>query len=431
MPKIDSAYAYYIMTYGNKEVSRYDSHKKSELRSIYNRIVKTNKESPLYKLKEPEEAKRYAIDIKENAKAIQNVVASLSDQEDGIENAFQKKVAVSSEDSIVSAKYIGAGNESNDTEQFDIEVLNLAGPQINTGRYLDSSAFSFIPGAYSFDLDTTTGAYELQYNVNTGDSNRTVQEKLAKLINNSNLGISAEILDGPSNTSALQITSKQTGLSENEAYLFNINPGANSQSMEAMSLLGINNITSPASNSTFLLNGAEHNSFSNTFTINSAFELSLKDISAGQPIHIGFKTSVDAVADNIGSLIDAFNAIIQVSENYLTSDENNTKLYRDVSSISHSNQKSLESIGLMVNDNGSIYINKEILAEAITPESANRTFAILNHFKDSIGNKANDACINPMNYVNKVIVAYKNPNKNFATPYITSLYAGMMLDDYV
>ena len=43
MARIDSAYAYYVMTYGNKEVSRYDSHKKSDLRKVYNNIVKTNK----------------------------------------------------------------------------------------------------------------------------------------------------------------------------------------------------------------------------------------------------------------------------------------------------------------------------------------------------------------------------------------------------
>ena len=39
--------------------------------------------------------------------------------------------------------------------------------------------------------------------------------------------------------------------------------------------------------------------------------------------------------------------------------------------------------------------------------------------------------MNPMNYVNTVVVAYKNPGHNFATPYITSIYSGMMLDNYV
>ena len=93
LSKIDSAYAYYLMTYGNKATSRYDSHKKSELRSIYNRMVKANTDSPLFKLNNPDDAKVYAIDIKESAKSIQNVVSSLSDAADNsIESAFLKKL---------------------------------------------------------------------------------------------------------------------------------------------------------------------------------------------------------------------------------------------------------------------------------------------------------------------------------------------------
>ena len=74
MARIANAYAYYLSTYGNNRPSRYDSHKRSDLRRIYNHMVKTNKESPLYKLSSEDEVTRYAIDIKENAKAMQNVL---------------------------------------------------------------------------------------------------------------------------------------------------------------------------------------------------------------------------------------------------------------------------------------------------------------------------------------------------------------------
>lgn len=57
MAKIDNAYAYYISTYAQKTVSRYDSHKKSELRKVYNKIVKINKDSPLYKIPNLTDAK--------------------------------------------------------------------------------------------------------------------------------------------------------------------------------------------------------------------------------------------------------------------------------------------------------------------------------------------------------------------------------------
>lgn len=72
-------------------MSRYDSHKKSDLRKVYNQILKSNKDSPLYKIPNIEDAKRHAIDIKESAKSIQNVVASLADRYGAFEDSFQKK----------------------------------------------------------------------------------------------------------------------------------------------------------------------------------------------------------------------------------------------------------------------------------------------------------------------------------------------------
>lgn len=46
MATIDNAYQYYLNTYGHTAVSRYDTHKKSELRSVYTRMLKVNKDSP-------------------------------------------------------------------------------------------------------------------------------------------------------------------------------------------------------------------------------------------------------------------------------------------------------------------------------------------------------------------------------------------------
>ncbi len=432
MARIDSVFDYYVMNYGHKEVTRYDAHKKSELRDIYNRIVKTNKDSPLYKLTNPYNAKRYAIDIKENAREIQKVVASLSDTADGIASAFQKKVAVSSDEDVVTAKYVGNDNGENPTEKFSIVIERLASPQINLGKYIKSDTLSIAPGSYSFDLNTNSSSYEFQYSVNDGETNRIIQNKLANLVNNANLGIRADILEDGHGSSALQLTSRQTGLSENEDFLFQIIPEAASGSVQAMDILGINTITSKAQNSAFRLNGTDHSSYSNTFTINNTFELTLKDISpVGETSTIGFKANVDAVADNIQTMVDAYNEIIQTAERYSSEHSQSNLLLRDMSNASRHYKSELESIGLMVADNGTVSINKEILADAITPERMKDSFDTLDNFKNVIGSKAEDAAINPMHYVNKVLVAYKNPGHNFATPYITSIYSGMLLDNYI
>lgn len=114
---MDNMYNYYLTTYGQSTVSRYDSHKKSELRSVYNNIVKTNKESPLYKIKDSGDVQKFAIDIKESARSLKNVIASLSTG-NSLTDAFEKKVAVSDYEDIVDADYIGNEGSDENTSSF-------------------------------------------------------------------------------------------------------------------------------------------------------------------------------------------------------------------------------------------------------------------------------------------------------------------------
>lgn len=43
---LNTVYNFYMTTYAPKTNSRYDTHKKSELRSVYNSIVDQNKDAP-------------------------------------------------------------------------------------------------------------------------------------------------------------------------------------------------------------------------------------------------------------------------------------------------------------------------------------------------------------------------------------------------
>jgi len=435
MARID-AYAYYLSTYGQNRPTRFDSHKKSDLRKIYNAIVKTNREAPLYKLSGKDEVAKYAIDIKENAKAIQTVVASLSDSYGDFSDSFRKKVALSSDEETVGVTYIGDGTESAALENFSIEVKQLASPQVNTGNFLRDDALMIIPGKYSFDLNINYATYEFQFSVNPGEKNLDVMRKLAGLINRSSLGLNATIKHGTTElgepASALNLTSRQNGRNNDEP-VFAIQPGPTTESIQFLEQIGIAKITKQAENARFLINGEELESLSNSFTIGNTFALSLNQVSPdGQSAEISFKTDVEAVADNVMSLVNAFNGILDIAENSsaeATGDTN--KLFNEMSSVSRSRRESLGDIGLEVADNGTITLNKEKLEAAIQPERADQTFARLAKFKNAIGAKADEVAINPMNYVNKVVVNYKNPGKTFTAPYFSSVYSGMMLDRYI
>ncbi len=427
MARIDAAYNYLLTTYGKTTGSRYDSHKKSELRSVYNNIIKTNKDSPLYKLSEDVDVTRFAIDIKGSAHRIQNVVSSLSDSGEDISSLFHKKVAVSSDPDTLSVTYVG--DEADETAPtFDMEILSLAKPQVNQGHFLNRRDHSFEEGTFTFDLDTTSNSYEFQFNVNPGDNNYDIQAKIARLVNQSDIGLTAEVLLNDHGESALQIASKQTGLAEGEDVLFKIQSGS---SWNELNTLGIGNITSPATSSSFILNGKAHSSLSNTFTINRAFEITLHDTTGdASPVHIGFKANTDAIGDSIDNLLQAYNGMVAVGHKYTTG-AHNSRLFNEVTSIGRSLREDLEATGIDLQENGMLTLNRDNFATAITGDEADKHYRTLNTFKNALSREAERTSINPMNYVDKVIVEYKNPGKTLAAPYAPSAYAGLLVDHFL
>ena len=102
---INNIYNYYLTTYAPKTDSKFDTHKKSELRGVYNSIVKMNKEAPLFIVDKSQETKEYAVGLKENARAFRNTIVSLGGADD--DEMLGKKVAFSSNESLASVKFIG------------------------------------------------------------------------------------------------------------------------------------------------------------------------------------------------------------------------------------------------------------------------------------------------------------------------------------
>lgn len=435
MAAIDTIYNYYLSTYGSNTSTRYDTHKKSELRSVYNNMVKVNKESPLYQIlgAESGDASKFAIDIKESSMQLSKVAASLSGENDSLEGAFKKKVASSSDPDMVSVTYVGAESEREGlNDSFTLEVKQLADCQINIGNFLEPTRRDIAPGQYSFDFENTSSAYEFQFGVSDEDTNYTVQQKLARLINTANVGAEASVETDEDGLTSLVIKSKETGLAPSEEYLFKITSSMDYASKNAMVTLGIDYVAKPAQNSSFLLNGTEHSSLSNTFTINQTFEVTLRGISPeDSPTRIGFQNDLDAIAENVSTLIDSFNNSIRTAESYNDAfHQHGGKLLHDITAVSFAYREDLESIGLMVGEDGTIEIDRSIFDSALSNDMENTTFERLNTFKNSVAARASQISINPMNYVNKVVVAYKNPGRVFNAPYATSMYAGLMFDRY-
>ena len=158
---ISSVYSYYLSQYGNKSNSKYDSHTRTQLKNTYSKVVKINSQTPVYKLDLSTAAQKYAIDLKEHARALENITEDLSDGADG--TMTFKKSAVSSNASAVNASYITDFGAASNDESFDINVKQLACSQLNTGNYLQPRSKHIKPGEYSFDLSINDVIYEFQF----------------------------------------------------------------------------------------------------------------------------------------------------------------------------------------------------------------------------------------------------------------------------
>ncbi len=434
MAAIDTIYNYYLSTYGHSNVNRYDTHKKSELRTIYNNIVKINKESPLYKIQESErgETQQFAIDVKESARHLAKTTASLSSPGSPSYNAFKKKVAASSDEDIVSVSYVDSIDEATDlNKSFELEVQKIATPQVNLGQYVPRDTRSVEPARYTFEYDNNETSYEFQYTVFEDDTNEDVLKKVERLINTAYVGVNASIATNDNQEIALQITSNDTGLGENQLFRFQIQPESDRPSLTAMKVYGFDRNYSEASNSSFLLNGTQRSSQSNNFTIGKIFEVELKGVNPeGSPSTIGFKNDIDAITENIQQLTDAFNRVVNIAHKYDDAKKGTGKLSHEMNSILTHYGNNLESMGIMPTDSGTLRIDKALLSDTITASDSELNFQVLGEFKNSLVAKANKMSLNPIDYVHKTVVAYKNPGRNFNAPYASSMYAGMMLDQH-
>ena len=442
---ISSVYSYYLAQYGHKTNSKYDTHTKAQLKNTYGRVLKSNSQTPTYKTDMSEAAQKYAIDLKENARELSNIANELSGS-DGHGMVF-KKSAVSSNPQSVTAEYIG-DSTSPDSSSFEIDVKQLATSQINTGNFLQPNNRAVESGDYSFDLNINNLTYEFQFTVDEEESNSDIQNKLARLINRSNIGLAANVNEDSLGNTALSIVSDMTGISGIKPTIFNISPNNDIQTNNPdfvqgfdeptmknntnfINAFGLDRVSQYPSNAIFSINGEERSSASNDITINKAFAINFNSTTE-EPVTISLREDTDSITESIGELVSGYNRLFSIAADKENDKfEGNAKLKKEFSRIMKAYKPQLERNGLTVSDKGSLEVNKVVIQKAASDGTLSDVFNALDSFKKSIQRKADDISINPMNYVNNKIVAYKNPHKPVNDPYNLSAYSGMMFNGYI
>lgn len=450
---MNTVYNQFSTTYMQKKaVGRYDTHKRGELRTLCSSMAKVNRDAPLYLIDTSAEAKKYVISLKEDARDLRNtIISTLGDVE---ESAFSNKIAYSSNENVVRAEYIGSqnqptlpskGNSSADGSvistngeipSYEIEVTALASPQVNLGAYVPSEECGLEPGEYSFDINVNDMGYEFQFNINESDTNLDIQNRLARLINNSKIGLNATIDENGEGQSALRIESTKVGIDYGQSpRIFSISDDDTSKHSGAVSYFGLNYVAREASNAHFIVNGMEASASSNHFILQNDYEITLNGISEneGQTTTIGVKPDTEALQENISNLIGGYNSFIQSVSEYKNTQSRSSHLITEMNRITSFYQQEMEKLGIKTTTEGTLEINSDQLKQSVVTADEPETLSslkALKSFSQSMLRKSSQISLNPVSYMNKTVVAYKNPSNNFLSPYVTSAYSGMFFNNY-
>ncbi|MBD5550137.1 MAG: flagellar capping protein [Lachnospiraceae bacterium] len=428
----DNIYNYYLTAYTPKNAGKYDAHKRSELRGIYNSIIKLNKESPLYLLSNRREAGQFAMGLKENARELNMEIASLGGNLNSQE-LLERKAAYSSNEDLVTAKFIGDSSNSDFIKPINIEVQSLASNQVNLGNFLeDDSLVALPPDTYSFDIGINDMNYEFQFSIHEGETNRNILNRLARLIDGAGIGLGAEVIEGEENTSSLRIESDATGLKSGRNRIFSVSDDNTSKASGIVSYLGLDYVAREGSNARFTINGKTSEAHSNKFTLDKSYEVELHGISSEESgsAEIGLRVDYEALADNVTLLAGSYNSFLSAMDQFKTAQNSSAKLKGEMAGIASLYKENLLDIGLNVQDDGRIDVDRDALSGAIHSGDAENRFQVVKNFTQQIFRKTNQISLNPMKYVDKTVVAYKNPGHNFPAPYVSSNYTGMLFNYY-
>lgn len=431
-------YDNYLTTYynRNRRSSRYDTHDSKELKYLYSTIQRKNRFAPIY-LEEPSSNEiTYAVNLKEQAKALHETIDSLSGDDE--EQLFSTKTAYSSQPDLVSVSYDEpdenqVSSYDNVPSHFVMSIESFATPQTNTSGYLPANqTVKMPPGSYSFDLITSKLHYELQFELQEHDTNEQLQQRLRRLINNSDLSVHAEVLHKDGQT-ALQITSDALGAPLQGRQHFRITDENTSHSKGMVDYLELNHSVEKASNASYVIDGERFYSYNNSFKVYDAYELTLNtdkitklagNSSRLTDIEIGLYPDPQSLAYNLESFVKSYNNFVSKTQ---SQEEQFNRLGLDMHKLLALHKNAIEKYGIQVSSDNTLSFPDSYTVDN-PPYSDTKE---LQNFGSHLLRKLNSIALDPMEYLNRNICAYSNPStKGFVNPYMTSIYSGMLFNTY-
>lgn len=421
-----NVYNYLITDFYAKPNTKYSTHKNSELRTVLHDIASMTKSSPIYLVKLSDEKQAYALNVKESAIELNAAFRDLAEEEQ--DSIFNKKKAVSSQEDQLDVR-IQADDYNALPGPFQMQVKALAKTQVNVSKEFYDTSRSLDSGTYRFKVTINDASYDFQYNIKKDATHSDVIGGLSDFITKAKIGINATPISEEAGKIAMRLESDMTGTPDGRPVMSFEDLG-DGPMKGLISYYGLNRMVQAPANAKFILNGEERQSMTNTFKFARSLEITLKNVGE-EATEISYSPDRDEILKGVRNVKDSYNRMVESSWDYVKNQGAMPKLVREMRSVMHPFHSEMESCGLDFDEKGYMQMDDYLSEQAALDGSYEELLGKDSKLNMRMLAKTNNVKLDPMEYVDKILVSYPNTEKPpIGYSYTTSLYSGMLFNYY-
>lgn len=414
----------YLMPKTNSARKNTRVHDDKELVDHYSDIIKSSKSAPIYIVKLSDDTQEYVLGLKDMSIGLEDTIGRYYSNMDKSYN----RIVVDISDDSVGADIIS--DEGNLPEDMDINVNAMATPQLNVGYDYYPDGRGLPGGNYEFKAEVNGREFRFRYSMKDGTRNNMVLRSVARSINQAGIGVLASV--GKTDNGKINIrleSDADTGDGMKSFTFEDITSGDNENGI--VSYYGFDRVFQELSEADIDINGVNYRHPGNRLVINDSMQIDINRVTDGS-VHIGYKKDSSQVFDDINAILRQYNNIVDMADTY--SDHTGIRSIRlkmELNGIYEANEFSLNAAGIIRDEDGHLAIDKTSAESAFQSGIFEEVFGKDSEFLNRLSAQLGRIELDPMNYVNKLMVAYPDYSREgYAHPYMTSIYSGMLFNYY-
>ena len=344
-------------------------------------------------------------------------------------SVFNDRTAQSSDSDVLTGTAFDAfSQESGATEAtYTIAVTQLAQAQQNVGRELNTTEASPVSeGNNIFNININGQDHELSIEVQAGDTNETVLQKIETAINEAGIGMNADVIAGSTEgVQRLTIRADNTGI-ENA---FNISDVDGNVVTET----GVGLATMEAQDAAYSVDGTDYSSGTNNIYLNGGLvEVALAGEGEATLTVAPDQEKVEEAISGFISGINAFTEFLENNKDYITND-----VLSSVKTFVGGHLKELQSFGISEGDDGRLVVDQSKLGEAVSQNLSEikQTFGGLDGLAEQIKSYTSHiATDSPLNYMKEAAAMspeFTDYLYSSSVNMLTQILQGSLLDDFM